>query len=177
MFQLINLVTEASDVTREQLAKLYCQIWREPPWNEDNWTIEQVLADLRQELQLLGALGYTANDPHVVGFTWGYQVNKERLQTISGSTMLNYMFAYNQKTFYVDELGVDNCCRQRGVGSILTSQLLNEVWWQEYQQVVLRTDDQAEAAIKLYQRLGFVNQPFHDAAYATRRYWVLKKQE
>ncbi len=175
MVQLCDLQREAEGEVLGQLAALYCRIWQEPPWNETHWTIERVLVDLSSELALPGAIGFAAIDSQVVGFTWGYRVTPDALRVISGGGTLDYVFVEHEHVFYIDELGVDGRSREHGIGSTLTKRLLAEVWGQGYDMVILRTDDQAAAAIKLYRRLGFVDMPVHDSAHPTRRYWVLKK--
>jgi hypothetical protein len=40
-------------------AKLYCQIWQEPPWNEDFWTVDGVIKDLDDQIQRPGAKAFS----------------------------------------------------------------------------------------------------------------------
>lgn len=176
MTRLADLLIESTDEICRQLAELYCQIWLEPPWCEHDWTVEGVMSDLKRELQLPGAIGYAALDPHVVGFTWGYRVDRQRLQTISGGNMFDYLFVGGVEAFYIDELGVGASERKTGVGRLMTSELLKSVWRERYNRVILRTDDNATAAVGLYRHLGFVRQPYCDLVRPTRGYWVLERE-
>jgi len=66
------------------IAELYCEIWKEPPWNENFWTVERVMQDIQKELTRPNAVLFSAtNDQGVVGFTWGYETTLSDLHRIS----------------------------------------------------------------------------------------------
>lgn len=163
----------------ERCASLYCEIWKEPPWNEDFWTTEIVMQDLREELALQQskALLALSSDPEqndaVIGFTWGYRVTQEDMQRISGTLEMDQFFQ-DAPVFYIDELGVDSKCRVNGVGRELTEDLLQWATDTGHKTVLLRTDLRAEAARVLYKRLGFVELDTLDANEHQRSYWVLE---
>ena len=50
----LNIVRVSAGVISKDLleswAKLYCEIWKEPPWNEDFWVPEKVAEDLTMEM-------------------------------------------------------------------------------------------------------------------------------
>ena len=168
-------LTAESDGSKRQreLAELYCAVWREPPWNEFDWTNEIVLTKLNHDLALPGAVGYAAESESIVGFTWGYQVDHTHLADIAGTPALDYLFAGYKRVFYLAELAVRLDWRRRLVGKTITDRLLGATCHQQCDLVILRTDDRAEEAIRLYRRLGFRELDIHDANYPLRRYWIL----
>jgi len=158
------------------IAKIYCQIWKEPPWNEDFWTAEGVIKDLRKELAKINAiLLYAVNKKQVIGFTWGYEINILDLSKISGvsSSIWEKKFKI-KRSFYIDELGVDINHRRKNTGQKLTERLLEEVSNMGISYVILRTDVKALAARNLYQKLGFQELNVIDAKHANRTYWLNK---
>jgi ribosomal protein S18 acetylase RimI-like enzyme len=180
-------------------AKLYCQIWREPPWNEEFWKVEGVIEDIRKEMQrpcaeaflatvlrplynyermdLCGAdTGPYPSDEErtvVVGFTWGYRVIKNDLQQISGTDALDFLFEdVNTGVFYIDELGVNADLRKHGIGDNLSKQLLLAAQKHGCKHITLRTHVEQRAARALYSNLGFIELPVRDSKYPERSYWL-----
>ena len=160
----------------ESLANLYCRIWKEPPWNERFWSKEKVLTDLAFELTLPQAHCFVAmsNQGKIVGFTWGYAVSRSLMRTIADSHHLDYVFRPNCLVYYIDELGVAKAYRKRGIAKKLTQQLICAARKNGCNIITLRTDTQAEAARKLYEKLGFKESPIKDKKYPTRTYWIKK---
>ncbi|MFA6421860.1 MAG: GNAT family N-acetyltransferase [Candidatus Buchananbacteria bacterium] len=163
----------------EGCASLYCEIWREPPWNEDFWTTEIVLQELKEELARGQSRGFLAlpTDPKsndaIIGFTWGYRVSMEDMQNISGTSQMDRFFE-NGEVFYIDELGVDSNCRLKGAGRELSECLLEWAIKTGHETILLRTDLRAEPARALYKGLGFVELDVIDANEHQRSYWVLE---
>jgi ribosomal protein S18 acetylase RimI-like enzyme len=157
-------------------AKLYCQIWQEPPWNEDFWRPEVVVEDFKQEMSRPDALAFLAlNDQRsVIGFTQGYSVSRGELQEIAGNGLLDFLFTENERVYYVDELGVDSSYRGNHLSLRLSRALIDEVRNRSIKSVILRTDVQALAARHVYGELGFNELSIHDAQYPTRTYWSLE---
>lgn len=157
-------------------ASLYCQIWQEPPWNEDFWRPEKVVEAFKQEMARPDALAFLAlNDQSaVIGFTQGYSVSPTELREIAGNNLLDFLFEKNERVYYVDELGVDSSYRGNRLSVSLSRALIAEISDRGITQVVLRTDIQALAARHVYKELGFGELPVHDAQYPTRTYWSLK---
>lgn len=168
-----NLDSGQEDLFK-QCAKVYCQIWKEPPWNEDFWKPEQVIQDIKQELTMPDAQCLMAIDKSVIGFTWGYSVDKEVLRDISQGNKLDILFSNQVKVYYIDELGVSPGYRKMGIGGVLTSQLIKCAKSDGNSVIVLRTDKQAIAAKIVYTKLGFIEYPISDTRYPDRTYWVLE---
>ncbi len=155
-------------------AELYCQIWQEPPWNENFWTREGVMCDIQGELIKENAFGYVAvNHSQVASFTWGYQVSKERMAEICGSNQLDMFFTNHSKVFYIDELGTDKALRKHRLGRELSWRLLSTIESEGFSLALLRTDIQAFAARALYSKLGFKELSVLDEKHQDRSYWVL----
>ena len=171
---------ERLDVKKEEVlrkcAELYCQIWKEPPWNEDFWTVEGVIEDIKKQMERPHAVGFWAlHGEEVVGFTWGYEVSKEDLRKISGVETLDVLFEKGDRVFYIDELGVAPLFRKRGVGEQLSKALIAVAQGLcGIQRFTLRTDIKAIAARKLYIKLGFKELSVRDAEHPERTYWVLE---
>ena len=168
--------------TLEKWAELYCQIWKEPPWNEAHWTPEGVIQNISAELARPGAEALIAiSEGEVVGFTWGYEVAPDDMTKIAGSSYINYIFraADNQgqgiRMFYVDELGVGRLARHHRLGEALSAELIRTVRERHgINHFVLRTDKNAVPARYLYRKLGFLELcDVEDAQYKDRTYWIL----
>lgn len=185
----------------KQCAYLYCDVWKEAPWNEDFWKPEEVLADMSREFDREGAdcfiafyiagLHYCeyenrhnfADEPirrteeqrmKVLGFTWGYPVDLEEMRNISGNDYLDKCFQTRKRLFYIDELAVDADYRGQKIGSELNRLLIKSAKGQGFKTVVLRTDKKAFAARKLYVKIGFKDLEIEDSAYPNRTYWLLE---
>jgi len=173
----------------ESCAKLYCQIWREPPWNEDFWEESEVLADIRRELKKPGAESFLAvqsrlavpvtHGPDIysiqaIGFTWGYLINREDAREISKGKLLDSLFDKGETIFYIDELAVSCSARNRKIGETLSLLIVDYVKRKGSEKVILRTDKKALAARRLYSKVGFEDLKVEDSAYPERTYWCLE---
>ena len=155
-------------------AKLYCRIWKEPPWNEDFWRPESVAQDLSREMLNPDAAAFLAvQGERVIGFTHGYSVSCEELREIAGNNLLGHLFEERGRVYYVDELGVAASYRGRGISLCLTAPLIEHARSRGIGRVTLRTDIEAPAARHVYRKLGFTELPAHDAAHPSRTYWFL----
>ncbi|MDQ1273346.1 MAG: hypothetical protein QG591_1976 [Planctomycetota bacterium] len=157
-------------------AELYCDIWKESPWEEYFWTVPDVLRDMEGEFSKMFANSLFAVDEtaEILGFTWGYAVSAEELQEICGSNELGYIFDGKERVFYIDELGVKACRRISGVGEALSRGLINWAVDCGLQRILLRTDEKAAAARKLYGKIGFQELTVKDEKHPERTYWVLE---
>lgn len=166
--------TISADILR-QWAECYCDIWKEPPWNEDFWQPESVVIDFQKEMCNPDAIGFLAiQDNLVVGFTHGYSVNCQELQLIAGNHLLNMIFGTRDRIFYVDELGVMVQYRGNRISLVLTSELIKAVKVSGVTAIILRTDTKAYIARHVYEKLGFKELDVHDAKYPERTYWFLE---
>jgi ribosomal protein S18 acetylase RimI-like enzyme len=172
----IKKISEISKEELDMLANLYCEIWKEPPWNEYFWKPEAVLADLTTQLAKTGAVAYCAIDDSnkqnkkMIGFLWGYQVTINELREISGSDKLDFIFAGEQKVFYMDEIGIAQPYRKKYFAKELTIRMLNDAKSYGASAAILRTDKDAYTVHHLNEGLGFKNLQIYDANYPTRTY-------
>jgi len=176
----------SEEIYIQEIADLYCKIWREPPWNEEFWTNEGVAEDIKNQMKKVGScllIVQDTKDWRVIGFSWGYEVNATDLSKISGIPESKWKEAIGEETaFYIDELGVDKNYRRQGVGERLTGELLGETVndlnslkrGDNPGYAILRTDVGALAARNLYKKLGFQELNLVDAKYSTRTYWLKK---
>ena len=84
-----------------------------------------------------------------------------------------FLFEGREHVFYLSELGVRLSMRQHKVGEMLSRHLLEEASGHGNGTIVLRTDVKADAARRLYQKLGFVDLALKDAKHGNRTYWIL----
>lgn len=166
---------EVSKEMLEKCADLYCEVWKEPPWNEDFWKPEEVLLDIQKEIAKPFAELLIAQDEKEIclGFTWGYQVLKDDMRFISTSCDLDYLFEKRAGIWYIDELAVEYDWRKKGIGIKLTERLISQFKASGAEAVTLRTDEKAVAARGLYQKIGFQEMSVKDGKYSTRTYWIL----
>ena len=168
-------IGNVSSYTLEQWANLYCEIWKEPPWNEDFWQPAEVIVDFQKEMRNPNAEAFLAiADSRVVGFTHGYSVSKEELRVIAGNDLLDSLFENTERVYYIDELGVQKDFRGKGLAKKLSQNLIHAASVYGLTKVVLRTDVQAPSARHVYQKLGFNELTVCDAKYPNRTYWVIK---
>jgi ribosomal protein S18 acetylase RimI-like enzyme len=156
-------------------ADLYCEIWKEPPWNEDFWKVSDVIADFRKEMCNPHTEAFLALDGNrVVGFTHGYSVGSQEMREIAGSDLLDGLFKNIEHVYYVDELGVAKAYRGRHISIDLTYSLIRAAQAQGLTCITLRTDKLAGAARGLYEKLMFKELEVCDVAYPNRTYWKLE---
>ncbi len=164
------------EITRpmlEDCARLYCEIWKEPPWNEDFWKEDEALRDIEEQSSQSGfEMVLAVEGNHVIGFSWGYLVSREDLRKISSSSGLDYLFEKSNDIFYIDELAVAKMARGRKIGQGLSREII-----ESFRLIggiaVLRTDESALPARNLYKSLGFEELPVRDGKYLSRTYWKL----
>jgi len=165
---------QASSSLIFKCAELYCEIWKEPPWNEDFWKPEEVRLEIDQQLQKACAEGFLCVDNEAVkGFTWAYSVTRKEMEAICGSRRLDVLFSNQHQVFYIDELAVSRFSRRQGIGESLTRAVLSELKKYGPCLITLRTDKKALAARSLYQKLGFKDLLIEDKQYPDRTYWIL----
>ena len=159
----------------EKTARLYCEIWKEPPWNEYFWKQDEVLRDIQEQLKKEAAMLVAAvKKDRVIGFTWGYLVDKKLMETISSNNLLSFLFEPATKSvFYIDELGVDKRHRMHGVGGKITESIIKQTKKIGVDCWCLRTHINAMPARKMYGKLGFNDLKIKDGKYADRTYWML----
>jgi ribosomal protein S18 acetylase RimI-like enzyme len=172
-YERLAQFADQTDTTR-QFALLYCQIWKEPPWNEDFWTPEDVLQTLSKKMQLPEAECFLAqNQGLIIGFTRGYSVNRQELAEIAGGEQLNFIMESTPRIFYIDELGVAPNGRCHGIGRALTMKLIKHAKTRGLNLVVLRTERLALPARAVYRHLGFTELDVKDSRHESRTYWLL----
>ncbi|MEI6304796.1 MAG: GNAT family N-acetyltransferase [Candidatus Taylorbacteria bacterium] len=156
-------------------AECYCEIWKEPPWNEDFWQPQEVIKDFKGLMLKPGSAAFLAvQDGMIAGFTLGYSVNREELRVVAGNSMMDPLFVEYPRVFYIGELGVALRYRGQKISPPLTAALLNVAREFGLRAVVLRTHVKAYAARCVYKKLAFTELSVNDAKYPERTYWLLK---
>jgi len=159
----------------EKTARLYCEIWKEPPWNEYFWKQKEVLRDIQEQLKKEAAMLIVAvNKDKVIGFTWGYQIDKKLMEAISNSNLLSFLFEQASKAvFYIDELGVHKKHRMHGIGGKITKSIIKQTKKIGVDCWCLRTHINAVPARKMYSKLGFSDLKIKDGKHFDRTYWAM----
>jgi len=174
---LVKNLSSRSDL--EALAKLYCKIWKDPPWNEDFWKPEEVVRDIKTQLTKPNAIFLIATNgtDEVIGFTWGYQVSIEELSEISGVLVEVWQKVVgNEKVFYIDEFGTEKSYRGQGIGTKIAHELLEQLSRTDIKLATLRTDKLALPARTIYARIGFQELDIQDAKFQERTYWLKTRE-
>ena len=167
-----NLETE-SDI--QATAQLYCEIWKEPPWNEDFWKPEEVVRDIKTQLTKPNAIFLIATNgtDEVIGFTWGYQVSTGILSEISGVSVEDWRKVIsNKEVFYIDEFGTKRSYRRKGIGTKLVRELLEQLSHTDIKLTTLRTNKSALPARAIYSQMGFQEIGIQDTKHQDRTYWM-----
>ena len=156
-------------------AELYCEVWKEDPWNEYFWVVEDVYRTAVKEISEKNGIGvFATDDTNVIGFTWAYEISKKQGVGISGNTGLNILFRKGVPVYYVSELAVSAKHRRDGIGKRLSQALIQHIQAQYHSCVItLRTDIKAVPAKSLYKKLGFQEIQCTDANHQNRTYWAL----
>ena len=159
----------------KKVAKLYCEIWKEPPWNEHFWKQDEVLKDIQEQLKKEEAiLIAAANKNEVIGFTWGYCVDKKGINALSSNNLLEHLFDSARLVFYIDEIGVEQKHRKSGIGGKITKDIISQTSKKGINCWCLRTHIEAKPAHRLYGHLGFKDLKIKDGKYPDRTYWMLE---
>ncbi len=158
----------------QQWAECYCEIWKEPPWNEDYWRPHEVVNDFKGLMLKPDASAFLAiQNGSIAGFTLGYSANREELQVIAGNSMMDQLFEKYARVFYIGELGVAAQYRGQRISPILTAALIQAAQNSGIKGIVLRTHMKAYAARYVYKKLAFAELDVHDTKYPERTYWLL----
>jgi RimJ/RimL family protein N-acetyltransferase len=155
------------------LSEMYCDVWREPPWNEDFWVPSEVKKELVEQNSRDSAVGcYAFCENRTIGFTLGYQIQKEEMREISSGMMFDYLFLNGDIIFYIDELAVENRFRNNGIANSLCQELIECAIDFGAQTFILRTDVRALPARRVYQKNGFWDTEIKDGKHETRTYLI-----
>lgn len=173
---ILNLKTAEPKII-ESLAITYCQVFNTKPWNE-NWQTNEVLEMLDEAKTLNGFQGTVAvTENKVVGFSWGYLLNREQMQKKSGQDELDYLFKKVSTVFYGAELAVLEEYRRYGIGKKLSKTRLMAAKQAGAKIAVIRTDKNAKDAESCHASIGFKKLEIADANFPNRFYWTLVLEE
>ena len=152
---------------------LYCQVWQEEPWNEFDWDIKEVIADLSLIPKKPGGILILAEvNGRVVGLTAGWQISAKEVADRTGQADLEDEYSSQKAIFYIAELCTDIRLRGRGIGTRLCEELFREATQSGFDFFILRTHVKAEPARRIYSGFGFTELPYADVNYHDRTYWV-----
>lgn len=154
-----------SATTLDSLAKLYCHVWSEDPWNE-KWTHKKAIEKIVSNYFTNGAILILALDnKNVCGFIAGKFINLDHIRNRTKHIPDNFP----DHLFLVTEVGVSKDYRKQGIGQELFSKLLSSVKATKY---ILHTRVDADNAKKLYAKIGFVDTKIPDTKNPDHTYWI-----
>lgn len=168
-----TIIHDPAGDTLAKCAELYCQVWTEPPWDENDWNLAEVMASLGQlsrDASAIFIMSLARGNP--TGFTIGYPLSASGLAAKGGTQRLAGLCRGCGEVFYIADLGVSSTNRGLGLGQMLSEKLLAEAEDRGYTRFVLRTDVNALPARILYTKLGFSDTGIADANYPSRTYWI-----
>ena len=164
------------------IAALISEVFSEPPWSE-SFSSSRLMFGLGVEMMRKCSILVVAmnkKDSSVVGYILGQEIFKDQsddrdqtLFKISGRRDLDYLFANNQRVFYVSGIGVARQYRGQGLAESLSSELIHELRRLKFNYRLGRTDINAISMRKLYVKQGFQELSVHDVTYPSRSYWLL----
>jgi ribosomal protein S18 acetylase RimI-like enzyme len=157
----------------ESLNQLYCEVWKEPPWEEFFWTheiVEKYIDDTRSKPNSIWLLIKTGEQ--LIGFALGYEVDQVMMQEISGHSGLDHLFDNKRRVFYDAEVAVLTKHRRNGLGSKLILEKVRFAKQVGCQTIVVRT--KAESAKIMLTKLGFHDTMISDGSDPERTYWQLE---
>lgn len=150
-------------------AALYCYIWAEAPWNE-SWTLEEAQKELlaifnRNDSVLILCI----ENNKTIGFVGGGIAKTESLNI--ENEFINQLGG--DEVFYIDEIGLDKNQRGKGIGQRLLREIVEKARSNNPRlPIILHTDVKAEAARKLYERVGFKETVYYHPEDKNHTYWT-----
>lgn len=162
----------------EEVAELYCEVFKEPPWNE-GLKSKEVMETMREQFGRPGviALAHLESDK-VISFAWMYRIFKSDLDGGTRySPELGFLFEDQKRVFYLQEIGVKKKKRQRGIGEKLIRELLarGKGNGNGASVVVLSTNSKARSIVLLISKIGFQSSEIvRPPKELERTYWILK---
>jgi len=150
----------------KELAALYCETWKEPPWNEFDWQADKVIRDIaverRNDIWLMAK-----TNKSIVGFAAGRVV-----KAIDREDFDRCEIVLPEVTAFITEIGVKPDARLRGLGREMNSLLVRHFKLIGMRSIVART--KAAGAIRIFESAGFEKTNVSMLSDPERFYWILK---
>ncbi len=161
VYKMWKKIRTYKDTDLEDLVRVYRKAFAEPPWNE-KWSDEEVKKDLEYAKSQRNPLILVAQRRSAfLGFTWGYSLPLEKFPFLEGRV--------SARSIYMDEIAVDPKFREKGVGEKLAAKF-SRYSSLEFDEIVLRTDENNSASIGLFTKLGFTQIGVYDPKFPSRLY-------
>lgn len=173
---MIEIVEIRGRWLMEEVAKLYSEIFREAPWNE-NFTQAEAMEIMVEQFNRPQALAIAALiDEKVRGFTWVYEIFQSDLKENTRHPLaLSFLFKGGKRVFYFQEVGVKTDFRRQGIGERLTQEILERAKNLDADVMVLSTNREALPALQMFSRLGFRDSGIvRPPKELGRTYWILR---
>ena len=103
----------------------------------------------------------------------GKKINKKGISALSSNNLLEHLFDSARLVFYIDEIGVEQKHRKRGIGGKITKDIISQTSKKGINCWCLRTHIEAKPAHKLYGHLGFKDLKIKDGKHFDRTYWAM----
>lgn len=160
----------------EKVARLYTEIFREEPWNE-NLNPAEIMAIMIEQFNKPRAVALVVlQNGEVIGFAWMYEIVPSDLEEGTRySPELKFLFRPGQRVFYFQEVGVKREFRGQGIGEQLAREALEKGKTLGMRIAVLSTSREAAPALRMFSRLGFKDSGIvRPPEELGRTYWVLE---
>jgi hypothetical protein len=161
-------------VDKDDLARLYCQIYNGAPWFE-NWTTSCAINEIDEVSFKDNFRGVVAKDAgFLVGFSWGYRVpyeNSSRVDFEKIRKELSNQEIDSSQVFYGADTGIRDDYRRQGLASKL---LFERTRKSSFDYVAFRTKNLG--MLRIYQR-AFGEELFsfpEESSYEGGRVYVLE---
>lgn len=180
MLWIVDMKNKRRVKLRDEVAKVYAEIFREEPWTENIHPNEVIRAMIEQffrpgKVIALAGILVGLKPPKVVSFGWMYEIFKSDLKEGTRfSPALNVLFSGGKKIFYLQEIAVEKEHRKKGIGERLIKKLLKKAKKNGGDIIILSTNYKAKAAKGLFSKVGFKNSGIiRPPAELGRTYWTL----
>lgn len=152
-----------------ELAEFYCEVWKEPPWNENFWQAEEVADKIRNDLRANNSLWLLAKiNGEIIGFALGHEISSEKFFEMTRQTHCAEFGG--GRIFYHAELAIKKDFRLQGIGSELMRVLETFAVSSGCLFAVVRT--KSVGAMKILENLNFQKTTVEHPGDPERKYWI-----
>ncbi|SOB84706.1 GNAT family N-acetyltransferase [Streptomyces sp. 1331.2] len=153
---VFETVTDAESAARllDEIAPLYEQVFAEPPYFEGPRDLADFLEGYDRFRTVPGFRLVLARSGGLVGFAFGVLLQSDSRWWDSLGLDSEFVREDGRRTFVIREIAVAPGYRRRGLGRDLHAAVLEDI---EADRITLAVRPEAEAAVKLYEALGYRN--------------------
>jgi GNAT superfamily N-acetyltransferase len=164
---------DLSGVDLREWTQLAGEIWEKHPFDERMSPEARILNYGARLKDVYGRVCFAKVGEKLAGYIWGYSVDEEDLQKISGDTTeLKQYFGGVRTVWYLDAAGVLEEFRGKGIARVLFRCLIDQVSKFGFTYMIFRTE--IDTIRKIGREFGFDDTCIYDRHYTERNYYVLE---